>query len=77
MRAALDATGPPREVALVEPASIKILGQVRKSPWERFTRLQRTAAKLAHGRGQPKGVFLFTSHEACNEWTASLNRRQR
>jgi hypothetical protein len=53
---------------------IKTVGQLRQTPWQRFARLQRTAAKLAHGRGQPKGVFRFASHEACDAWTASLNR---
>jgi hypothetical protein len=55
-------------------SSIKVVGQLRKTPWQRFARLQRTAAQLARGRGQPKGVFRFSSHEACSAWTASLNR---
>jgi hypothetical protein len=60
--------------SLVETQPIKILGQLHKTPWQRFARLQRTAAQLARGRGQPKGVFRFSSNEACNAWTASLNR---
>ncbi len=55
-------------------ASIKVVGQLQKTPWQRFARLQRTAARLALGRGQPKGVFRFASNEACDTWTAKLNR---
>jgi hypothetical protein len=58
----------------VNPASVKTVGQLRKTPWQRFVRLQRTTALLTKGRGQPKGVFRFASHEACDAWTASLNR---
>ncbi len=55
-------------------ASIKVVGQLRKTPWQRFARLQRTARQLAQGRGQPKGVFCFVSNEECDRWTANLNR---
>ena len=55
-------------------ASIKVVGQLRKTPWQRFARLQRTAGQLAQGRGQPKGVFCFVSNEECDRWTANLNR---
>ncbi len=72
--AALDAPLRPREFTLVETQPIKILGQLHKTPWQRFARLQRTAARLARGRGQPKGVFRFSSNEACTAWTANLNR---
>jgi hypothetical protein len=58
----------------VETPAIKVLGQLRHTPWQRFARLQRTAARLARGRGQPKGVFTFSSNEACDSWTANLNR---
>jgi hypothetical protein len=58
----------------VEIPAIKVIGQLQKTPWQRFARLQRTAARLAQGRGQPKGVFRFPSNEACAAWTASLNR---
>ncbi|MBC7367007.1 MAG: hypothetical protein H7343_09395 [Undibacterium sp.] len=58
----------------METPSIKVLGQLRQTPWQRFARLQRTAARLAEGRGQPKGVFKFASNEACTTWTANLNR---
>jgi len=56
---------------------MKILGQLHKTPWQRFVRLQRTAAKLALGRGQPKGVFRFATNEACDTWTANLNRHEK
>jgi hypothetical protein len=56
---------------------MKVVGALRKSPWQRFVRLQQTAAKLASGRGQPKGVFRFKSHQECEEWTGSLNRMRR
>jgi hypothetical protein len=49
----------------VEKQAIKTIGTLQKTPWQRFARLQRTAAQLAQGRGQPKGVFKFASHEAC------------
>jgi hypothetical protein len=55
---------------------MKVLGRLRQTPWQRFVRLQRTAARLARGRGQPKGVFTFASHEACTAWTENLNRNR-
>ena len=58
----------------MEQRAIKTIGTLHKTPWQRFARLQRTAAQLARGRGQPKGVFKFASHAACNAWTANLNR---
>lgn len=58
----------------MDSSSVKVVGRLRKSAWERFARLQRTAAQLARGRGQPKGVFRFASNEACDAWTKSLNR---
>jgi hypothetical protein len=58
----------------VETAAIKVIGQLKKTSWQRFARLQRTAAQLARGRGQPKGIFRFASNEACATWTANLNR---
>ena len=61
----------------MEAASIKVVGQLRKTAWPRFSRLQRITAALARGRGQPKGVFRFSSHEACDTWTRSLNRREK
>jgi hypothetical protein len=59
----------------VETPTIKVIGQLQKTPWQRFARLQRTAARLAQGRGQPKGVFRFATNEACTLWTANLNRQ--
>ena len=58
----------------MEKQAIKTIGTLQKTPWQRFARLQRTAAQLARGRGQPKGVFKFASHEACSAWTENLNR---
>jgi len=70
----LDPLRSPRDFRGVETSAIKVVGQLRKSPWQRFARLQRSAARLAVGRGQPKGVFRFASNEACDTWTANLNR---
>jgi hypothetical protein len=67
--APLDAHRLPSEGFPVETPAIKVIGQLHKTPWQRFVRLQRTAAKLAQGRGQPKGVFRFSSHAECNLWT--------
>jgi hypothetical protein len=64
-------------LACVETPSVKVLGQLHKTPWQRFARLQRTAAQLARGRGQPKGIFKFASHEACDQWTNSLTRTKK
>jgi hypothetical protein len=58
----------------LEIPSLKILGRLRRTPWQRFARLQRSVAQLARGRGQPKGIFKFTSHADCTAWTASLNQ---
>ena len=52
-------------------APIKVVGELRKTPWQRFARLQATTALLAEGKGQRKGVFRFSSHEECARWTAS------
>ena len=54
---------------------MKVLGRLKKTPWQRFVRLQQTAAKLAKGKGQPKGVFRFSSHEECEAWTKNLKGR--
>jgi hypothetical protein len=59
----------------METPPTKVLGTLRKTPWQRFARLQRTADKLTRGRGQPKGVFRFATNEACDAWTANLNRQ--
>ncbi|MBI3886965.1 MAG: hypothetical protein HY302_14745 [Opitutae bacterium] len=53
----------------MKPMPMKVVGQLRKTPWERFVRLQATAAALAKGKGQPKGVFRFSSHQECTQWT--------
>jgi len=61
----------------MENPKTKTLGHLHKTPWQRFVRLQRTAEQLARGRGQPKGVFRFSSHEECDAWAANLNRQKR
>jgi predicted mannosyl-3-phosphoglycerate phosphatase (HAD superfamily) len=71
---ALDPSPSSGDFRVVEESKIKVIGQLQKTPWQRFARLQRTAARLAQGRGQPKGVFRFSSNEACTAWTANLNR---
>jgi hypothetical protein len=73
-RRTLDPFDSPSDFPDVDSSSVKVVGRLRKTPWQRFARLQRTAAKLARGRGQPKGVFLFASHQACDAWTKNLNR---
>jgi hypothetical protein len=65
---------PKNELPLMEAKAMKTLGRMQKTPWQRFVRLQSTAARLAKGHGQPKGVFRFASNEACSQWTATLNR---
>ncbi|HRG56117.1 MAG TPA: hypothetical protein PLG56_08765 [Lacunisphaera sp.] len=58
----------------VKTTDMKVVGRLHKTPWQRFVRLQATAALLAKGRGQPKGVFRFTSHEECARWIASQTK---
>jgi len=70
----LDDTGPKYEFPHVESAVIRVVGKLNKTPWQRFARLQWSACRLSAGRGQPKGVFRFATHEACSQWTANLNR---
>jgi len=53
---------------------MKVVGQLQKTPWQRFIRLQATTALLAKGKGQPKGVFRFTSHEECTRWSMSQTK---
>ncbi len=72
--ATLDDSGPRSESPRVESAAMKVVGKLDKTPWQRFARLQRSAARLSAGRGQPKGVFRFATNEACSQWTANLNR---
>jgi hypothetical protein len=72
--AALDPEVPKDDANLMESAAVKTIGKLKKTPWQRFVRLQNTAARLAKGRGQPKGVFRFATNEACSQWTANLNR---
>lgn len=53
---------------------MRVVGRLKATPWQRFVRLQKTAAKLARGKGQPKGVFRFRTIQECEQWTAN-NRR--
>ncbi|MBA4138559.1 MAG: hypothetical protein C0518_14735 [Opitutus sp.] len=57
------------KLVCMKPEPIKEVGVVRRTAWERFVRLQATAALLAQKKGQPKGVFRFRSHEECDQWT--------
>ena len=50
---------------------MKTVGRLHLTPWQRFVRLQRTAALLAKGKGQPRGIYRFASHEECAQWKAS------
>jgi hypothetical protein len=60
----------------MEGSPVRVVGTLRKTPWERFDRLQRTAARLRPASaGQPKGVFRFRRHEDLDLWTANLRRR--
>jgi len=52
--------------------TMKTVGVLRRTPWERFVRLQGTAAMLAKGKGQPKGVYRFSTHEECDQWTMRM-----
>lgn len=61
----------------MESTSMKVLGRPKRTPWERFVRLQRTSAQLARGRGQPKGVYRFSSYEESEAWKTKLDRKKR
>ncbi len=50
---------------------LKVVGRLKKTPWQRFVRLQQTSVKLSKGKGQPKGVYRFASHEECEIWAAA------
>jgi hypothetical protein len=55
----------------MKPLPMRIVGRLRRTPWQRFVRLQQTAAQLAAGKGQPKGVYRFASYEECAAWAKS------
>lgn len=60
--------------------SIKVLGGRNLPPyWDRFDRLQRTAARLLQRADAPRGVYRFESHAEAEAWTLnrSLNRPAR
>jgi hypothetical protein len=71
---AFDPESPKNDLNLMELGAMKTIGRLQETPWQRFVRLQITAARLAQGRGQPKGVFRFATNEACSRWTENLNR---
>jgi hypothetical protein len=54
---------------VADELKVKIVGRLKLTPWQRFTRLQKMTQKLSKGRRRPKGVFRFASHEECNAWT--------
>jgi hypothetical protein len=55
---------------------MKTVGRLKGTVWERFDRLQRTAALLLGDRNRhPVGVFRFKSHEEADQWNQSLNQR--
>jgi len=60
-----------KEMVPVQTPPMRIVGRLRRTPWQRFIRLQRTSAQLSAGKGQPKGVFRFASYEECTAWTTS------
>jgi hypothetical protein len=51
---------------------MKIVGQLRNTPWERFVRLQNTTRLIAKGKGYPKGVYRFASHKESDQWKAKM-----
>jgi hypothetical protein len=71
---ALDVIAAVANIAGVKTMPMKVVGQLRKTPWQRFARLQSTTALLAKGKGQRKGVYRFASHEECAKWTASQTK---
>jgi len=70
----LDVVDQLEDIRSMQPQSMKVVGQLKKTPWQRFVRLQATAALLSKGKGQPKGVYRFASHEECEQWTASQRK---
>ena len=70
--AALDARIRTFDPPEMDAKPMRILGRLNKTPWQRFVRLQQTVAKLNKDKGQPKGVFRFSSHEECEAWTKNL-----
>jgi hypothetical protein len=63
-----------KEAIFMEAPQMKTVGRLRLTPWQRFVRLQRIAAQLAAGKGQPKGVYRFASSKECAAWTAGRKR---
>ncbi len=49
---------------------MRIVGHLRKTPWERFIRLQNLTLQITKGKGQPKGVYRFASYEESDQWKA-------
>jgi hypothetical protein len=50
--------------------TMKVVGQLRQTPWERFVRLQATTALITKGKGQPRGVYRFSTYEESDRWKA-------
>jgi hypothetical protein len=63
-----------KQAIFMKTLPMRIVGQLRQTPWQRFIRLQRTAAQLAAGKGQPKGVYRFASYEECAAWAKCRKR---
>ena len=60
-----------KDIVFMQTSPMRIVGRLRRTPWQRFIRLQRTSARLLAGKGQPKGVYRFASYEECAAWTTS------
>ena len=74
LRLRLEQSGDRAIISRVNTSGMKVVGRLQRSPWQRFIRVQRTAMKLAKGKGQPKGVYRFSSYEECAAWEANLKR---
>jgi len=46
-----------KDIVFMQTSPMRIVGRLRRTPWQRFIRLQRTSARLLAGKGQPKGVL--------------------
>ena len=56
---------------------MKTVGRLKGSVWDRFDRLQRTAALLLGDRNRhPGGVYRFKSYEESDLWNRRLDRQR-